>query len=86
VLGIWRVENETIVVWSDYTKTKVQLSGTDKDDPYNAFCAALAKKTYGTNSALKKNITKNTYGLNTWVGAQIELAHFHPEMFPHLDN
>lgn len=44
----------TIVFWADGTKTVVKCAeGTEPDD-YTAFCAALAKKVYGSNSALKK--------------------------------
>lgn len=46
----------TVVFWNDDTKTVVKRSTGTKDDRYNAFCAALAKKMYGTNSALKKYI------------------------------
>jgi hypothetical protein len=40
----------TIVFWNDKTKTIVKLSEKDKDNKYNAFCAALAKKIFGSNS------------------------------------
>ena len=44
----------TIVFWADGTKTVVKCAeGTEPDD-YTAFCAALGKKVYGSNSALKK--------------------------------
>ena len=44
----------TIVFWADGTKTVVKCAkGTEPDD-YAAFCAALAKKVYGSNSALKR--------------------------------
>lgn len=44
----------TIVFWSDGTKTVVKrLKGTPFNK-YNAFCAAVCKKLYGSNSALNK--------------------------------
>ena len=45
---------ETIVAWDDGTATKVRLAKDEWNDPYNAFCAAMAKKLYGTNSAIKR--------------------------------
>lgn len=53
---IIRSNNATIVFWSDDTKTVVKRSQNTLDDPYNAFCAALGIKLYGTNSALKRAI------------------------------
>lgn len=40
----------TIVFWADGEKTVVKRSKKEKDNKYNAFCAALAKKIYGNNS------------------------------------
>ena len=48
----------TIVFWKDKTKTIVRLSENDLYDEYAAFCAALAKKVYGTNSHLKTMLRK----------------------------
>ena len=48
----------TVVMWDDNTKTIVKCSEADQYDPYAAYCAAFAKKCYGTNSQLKK-IIKN---------------------------
>lgn len=45
---------ETTVAWDDGTATTVHLAKGEENDPYNAFCAALAKKLYGTNSAVKR--------------------------------
>ena len=42
----------TIVFWNDGTKTIVKRSEKDTDNKYNAFCAALAKKIYGSNSKI----------------------------------
>ena len=46
----------TVVLWEDGTKTIVRLCEGDHYDPYAAFCAAFAKKCYGSNSALKREI------------------------------
>lgn len=43
-----------IVFWADGTKTIVKRKKGEKDEPYHAFCAALAKKIYGSNSQIKK--------------------------------
>lgn len=40
----------TIVFWEDGTKTIVKRAKKEKDNKYNAFCAALAKKIFGNNS------------------------------------
>ena len=50
----------TVVLWADGTKTVVKCSDADTYDPYTAYCAAFAKKCYGTNSQLKKTIEKFT--------------------------
>ena len=50
----------TVVMWDDNTKTIVKCSEADQYDPYAAYCAAFAKKCYGTNSQLKKTIKNLT--------------------------
>ena len=50
----------TVVLWEDGTKTIVKCSENNQRDIYNAYCAAFAKKCYGTNSALKREIDKLT--------------------------
>lgn len=50
----------TVVMWDDNTKTIVKCSEADRYDPYAAYCAAFAKKCYGTNSQLKKTIESHT--------------------------
>ena len=50
----------TVVFWKDKTKTRVRKSENSTDDPYTAFCAALAKKIYGNNSRVKKILDKKT--------------------------
>lgn len=44
----------TTVMWSDGTKTIVKRGEDEPDDEYNAFTAALAKKLYGSTSAVKR--------------------------------
>lgn len=46
----------TIVFWGDGSKTIVKRAEDEEFDLYAAFTAAVAKKIYGTNSALKKMI------------------------------
>ena len=48
----------TIVFWDDGTKTVVKRSKKDKDNKYNAFCAALAKKIYGSNSKVNSIVAE----------------------------
>lgn len=44
----------TTVMWSDSTKTIVKRGEDEPDDEYTAFTAALAKKLYGSTSAVKR--------------------------------
>lgn len=48
----------TVVMWKDGTKTIVRAAEGDKHDAYLGYCAALAKKIHGTNSALKRDLEK----------------------------
>lgn len=50
----------TIVFWNDKTKTVVKCSENDIYDEYEAFCAALAIKMFGSNSHLKKMLRDKT--------------------------
>ena len=52
----------TIVCWDrkGNDKTVVKLAEGQADDEYTAFCAALAKKIFGTNSKVKRIIRKAT--------------------------
>lgn len=52
----------TTVKWSDGTYTTVKASEGDEceSSPYMAFCAALAKKLYGTNSAVHRIVNRHT--------------------------
>ena len=54
---IYYYDNDyTTVLWNDGTRTTVKLSDDDVYDEYSAFCAALAKRIYGSNSRIKKII------------------------------
>lgn len=48
----------TVVIWMDGTKTIVRAAEGDPHDAYLGYCAALAKKVHGTNSALKRDLEK----------------------------
>lgn len=50
----------TIVFWYDGKKTVVKRKHGEPDDPYLAFLAALGKKVYGSNSAIKRLIEDTT--------------------------
>lgn len=50
----------TIVFWADGTKTIVKRKKGDRDEPYYAFTAALAKKVYENNSQIKSILEKLT--------------------------
>lgn len=48
----------TIVFWKDNSKTIVRRDPEDADNLHTAFCAALAKKIFGSNTAVKKTIDR----------------------------
>lgn len=48
----------TVVFWGDGTKTVVKRAEDEPDNDYAAFTAALAIKIYGSNSRLKRIISK----------------------------
>lgn len=52
----------TTVKWSDNTYTTVKASDNDEGERsvYMAFCAALAKKLYGSNSAVHRMVNRHT--------------------------
>lgn len=58
---IIKSEDRTIVFWKDKTKTIAKWSGDTEDSIYFAFCAALAKKIYGSNSQVKKILRMTEY-------------------------
>jgi len=49
----------TVVFWQDGTATSVRCGAGEQYDDYVAFCAALAKKLFLSNSAVKR-VLKNT--------------------------
>ena len=51
----------TTVKWTDGTYTTVKASEGDEEEhsPYMAFCAALAKKLYGSNSAVHRAVDRH---------------------------
>lgn len=49
----------TVVFWQDGTATSVRCGAGETYDDYVAFCAALAKKLFLSNSAIKR-VLKNT--------------------------
>ena len=51
----------TIVFWSDGTKTVVKKRKGERFNEYNAFCAALAKKVFESNSAVNKIVKSGTH-------------------------
>lgn len=51
---IWRFERATVVFWKDGDKTTVRKASDEEENEYLAFCAALAKKIFGSNNAVKK--------------------------------
>lgn len=46
----------TVVIWLDGSKTIVRRDPEDADNLYTAFCAALAKKVFDSNTRVKKII------------------------------
>ena len=51
----------TIVYWADGEKTVVKCMDTDTFDPMAGFCAALAKRVYGSTGAVKQIIKASNY-------------------------
>lgn len=51
---ILKVGRVTVVFWSDGSSTAVRCGESEIADDYAAFCAALGKKIFGNNSALKR--------------------------------
>lgn len=62
---IIRSGNRTIVFWEDGTKTIVKRGDDEEDSPYHAFTAAVCKKIFGSNSAIKKVLRDK---VNSYVG------------------
>lgn len=51
----------TIVFWSDGSKTVVKRMDNEAWNPYNAFCAALAKRIYGSNSQVNRLVKNGVF-------------------------
>lgn len=51
---ILKVGRVTVVFWEDGSSTAVKCGENEIPDDYMAFCAALGKKVFGTNAALKR--------------------------------
>jgi len=51
----------TIVFWSDGSKTVVKRMDNEAWNPYNAFCAALAKRIYGSNSQVNRLVKSGVF-------------------------
>jgi hypothetical protein len=51
---ILKVGRVTVVFWEDGSSTAVKCGENEIPDDYVAFCAALGKKVFGTNTALKR--------------------------------
>lgn len=50
------IGRKTFVEWSDGTKTKVTCEHTRTPDPFSAFCAAFAKRVFGSTSKVLEAI------------------------------
>lgn len=58
-------DKTTVVRWADGTITYVRCSDNDTYDIQSAFCAALAKKVYGSTSAVRREVErKNSANIN----------------------
>lgn len=57
---IIRSGDATIVFWKDGSKTVVKRADDEPDNSYTAFCAAVCKKLYGSNSTVKRIIKQKT--------------------------
>lgn len=54
VKKIIRSDAATVVLWEDGTRTVVKCKPDEPYDPYYGFCAALAKKVYGSSTKARK--------------------------------
>jgi hypothetical protein len=57
-VNIWENGNNTVVQWEDGTKTVVTAEHPESKSTFAGFCAALAKKIYGTTDKVMKQIDK----------------------------
>lgn len=49
---------KTIIIWSDGSKTIASCGKEDTFDPYVGFCAAAAKKMFGSTSKIRKIVER----------------------------
>lgn len=54
--SIQRNGKVTTVIWNDGKATVVRRADDDPDSEYVAFCAALAKRVFGSNSAIMRTV------------------------------
>ena len=59
---ILRTKGATIVFWEDGTKTVVKPTEDEHRNDFDAFTAALAKKIYGSTSAVCRIVAKTEVG------------------------
>lgn len=57
-VNIWENGNNTVVQWEDGTKTVVTAEHPESKSTFAGFCAALAKKIYGSTDKVMKQIDK----------------------------
>lgn len=57
---------KTIVLWKDGTKTIVSCMDGDKYDYYNGFCAALAKRVFGSTANAQKLMSEKAFNDPDW--------------------
>lgn len=57
-VNIWENGNNTVVQWEDGTKTMVTAEHPESKSTFAGFCAALAKKIYGTTDKVMKQIDR----------------------------
>lgn len=53
----------TIIIWGDGSRTVVKRMATTAFSPYHGFCAAVCKRIFGSNSAIKNLILEKS-GIN----------------------
>lgn len=51
----------TVVYWKDGTRTIVHKAEGEEDNKYHAFCAALAKKVYGSNAEVNRIVCSGIF-------------------------
>ena len=77
---ILRSGEYTHVFWNDGTKTTVKRMDGDNENVYAAFTAALAIKTYGSNSKVNRFVER-TYEIQYRDGLTGKMKTFNPFKF-----